>query len=115
VENKGATEARFREFSAIAPNAPLQQREQAALTSVALNSIFDNTYRNPEIREFMNRGVKDMLTEALQSGDRILPIQKYDPEAEPTRIVRTFTQEELQKQQGQEMGIQRQKEIQFGA
>jgi hypothetical protein len=108
VENKGATEARFREFSAMAPNASLEQRKQAALTSVALNSIFDNTYRNPEIREFMNRGVKDMLTEALQSGDRILPIQKYDPEAEPTRVVRTFTQEELQKDQSQEKGIERQ-------
>jgi|GEM_PF-4774285 len=105
LNNRVALDAKFREFSAMAPNAPLEQRKQAAITSTALNSIFDNRYKNPEMREFMKQGVKDILAEALQSGNRILPLQKYDPEAEPTRVVRAFTLEEIQKDRNLEKGI----------
>jgi LysM repeat protein len=102
------------EFSAVAPNASLEQRKQAAITTVALNSIFDSTYGDPKIRESMKRGVKDMLAEALQSGDRIMPIQKYDPKAEPTRVASSFTLDQLHKELGQDKGIERQREMQFG-
>jgi hypothetical protein len=115
IENKAAMASRFREFSAMAPNASLEQRQQAAITSMALDSIFDTHFKNPEINAFMKQGVKDILAKAAQSGDRILPLQKYDPEAEPTRVVRSFTLEELQKQQGQEMGIQKQRSMEYGA
>jgi hypothetical protein len=105
LDNKGAMEASFREFSSKAPQASLEQRKQAAMTSVSIDSIFNNTYGNPETRELMKRGVKNILVEALQSGDRILPIQKYDPQAEPTRVVRAFTPEEIQQDRSREHGM----------
>jgi LysM repeat protein len=103
-----------REFKKLAPDATPEQTERAEELSAAAREILSKSNKNPEEQaEALTLFHKDIAAN-INKGRELPPVQIYDPEAEPTRVVRSFTLEELQKDRNQEKGIERQREMQFG-
>jgi hypothetical protein len=105
TDNMAALDAKVREFSAMAPNATVDQLKQARISIAAVDALLDHNIKNPEMREYMKKSLLESMAKAVQEGGRLLPVMKYDYDAEPTRMVRAFTPEEIQKGRSQEKGI----------
>jgi hypothetical protein len=107
-----AWEKQFRE---IAPNATEEEFRKAKIFDAVSTARIDHDIKDPELNAYAKARYYRQTAEDVQAGKGVPSVKIYDPEAEPTRVVRAFTREELQKQQGQEIGIQRQRSMEYGA
>jgi hypothetical protein len=112
---QGIGEDWIKEFGKMAPDATVAQQRQAGINASVAQMLLAGSNKSPEeqakIMEIANR----ITANHIQAGSEIEKTKMYDPEAEPARVVRTFTLEDLQKSQSQEKGIERQRSMDYGA
>jgi|GEM_PF-3870038 len=105
-----AWEKQFRE---IAPNATEEEFRKAKIFDAVSTARIDHDIKDPELNAYAKARYYRQTAEDVEAGKGVPSVKMYDPEAEPTRIVRSFTLEEVQKQQGQEKGIERQRGMEY--
>jgi hypothetical protein len=103
-----AWEKQFRE---IAPNATEEEFRKARIFDAASTAIIDNHIKDPELNTYAKARYYRQTAEDVQAGKGVPSLKMYDPQAEPTRVVRAFTLKEIQKDRSQE----KERGIQFGA
>jgi hypothetical protein len=94
-----------KQFRETAPNATGEEFRRAKIFDAASTARIDHDIKDPELNAYAKESYYRRTAEDVQSGKGVPSVRIYDPQAEPTRVVRAFTPEEIQQDRSREHGM----------